>query len=160
MHVKNTVLPTLELENTEWEDVCLEEGGWEYVDLRVEKSGEVNEFGEKKGADRLKEALEANVWDGGGGGGGGSSTDLEELGEDLEVEGEGHEGLKDEDGMRVKLMGAEERDSEDAGGEEDVRALESMMAKLQAVRENGADLPEEERRKMARKAVEEVMKGF
>ena len=34
------------------------------------------------------------------------------------------------------------------------------MIRLQAVRDSGADLPEQERKKMARKAVEEVMKGL
>jgi hypothetical protein len=42
--------------------------------------------------------------------------------------------------------------------EEDVDKLEKMMRKLQAVREAGADLPEEQRKRMAARAVGEVMK--
>ncbi|CAI4214798.1 unnamed protein product [Parascedosporium putredinis] len=50
-----------------------------------------------------------------------------------------------------------------AGGEEeineeDVQKLERMMSKLKAVREMGEGMPEEERRRMARRAVDEVMK--
>ena len=143
------------MDTAEWEDLCLEEGGWEYIDLQEEKEGLINEFGEKRGVDRLWEALEANVWE--------TGRDMGEieLGEEggIEEEGEG-----DVAGMQAGLMAGENYDGvggEDGGGsEEDVRALENMMVRLQAVRDSGADLPEQERKKMAKQAVEEVMKGL
>jgi hypothetical protein len=39
-----------------------------------------------------------------------------------------------------------------------VRKLEGMMSRLRAVREMGEGMPEEERRRMAKRAVGEVMK--
>lgn len=43
-------------------------------------------------------------------------------------------------------------------GDEDVQKLERMMLKLQAVRDATAGLPEEQRKRMAKRAVGEVMK--
>lgn len=45
-----------------------------------------------------------------------------------------------------------------ANTDDDVEALQAMMLKLQAARELGADLPMAERRKLAAKAVREVMR--
>jgi alpha- and gamma-adaptin-binding protein p34 len=45
-------------------------------------------------------------------------------------------------------------------GEEDVQKLESMMRKLQAVKDMSVGLPEDQRKRMAAKAVGEVMKDF
>lgn len=42
--------------------------------------------------------------------------------------------------------------------EEEIAKMEKMMRKLQAVREAGEGIPEEQRRRMAARAVEEVMK--
>ena len=49
-------------------------------------------------------------------------------------------------------------EDEEVEGDEDVLALEGMMLKMQAVRDMGADLPEGERRKLAAKAVRDVMR--
>ena len=43
-------------------------------------------------------------------------------------------------------------------GDEDVQKLERMMRKLQAVRDMNEGLPEEQKRRKAKQAVEEVMK--
>ncbi|RYO78339.1 hypothetical protein DL766_009219 [Monosporascus sp. MC13-8B] len=48
--------------------------------------------------------------------------------------------------------------SDEKVGDEEVRKLERMMIKLQAARDMGAGLPEDQRRRMAAKAVGEVMK--
>ncbi|KAI0445146.1 hypothetical protein F4803DRAFT_509542 [Xylaria telfairii] len=45
-------------------------------------------------------------------------------------------------------------------GDEDIQNMERMMAKLQAVRDTNAGLPEEQRKRAAAKAVAEVMKEF
>lgn len=83
---------------------------------------------------------------------------------------------RDFEGLRQAILEAtlEREDAEEpadtqttggdlAGGEEeineeDVQKLERMMSKLKAVREMGEGMPEEERRRMARRAVDEVMK--
>ncbi|KAK4239362.1 alpha and gamma adaptin binding protein p34-domain-containing protein [Achaetomium macrosporum] len=142
-----------------------------------------NEFGERTGMARVMEALQANDWSGGGLEGGGDGKEEEE---DHEGEGgrdgkgrrrgekEGDEadldfdpesldfGFDREDfvGLRKAIWGgAEDGDGEDEDvGEEDVQKLERMMLKLQAVRDASAGLPEDQRRRMAARAVGEVMK--
>ncbi|KAK3350787.1 hypothetical protein B0H65DRAFT_518365 [Neurospora tetraspora] len=49
-------------------------------------------------------------------------------------------------------------DEEDVIGEEDVERIAKMMLKLQAVRDMSGTVPEEQRKKLALKAVEEVMR--
>jgi hypothetical protein len=121
------------------------------------------------GVARVLEALEANDWAGG-------DMDEDEEGEG-EWEGEDAEfdpeslgfGFDREDfvGLRKAIWGGggsgdegikgqEEEDEE--VGEEDVQKLEKMMLKLQAVRDASAGLPEEQRKRMAARAVGEVMK--
>ncbi|KAK0635823.1 hypothetical protein B0T17DRAFT_517368 [Bombardia bombarda] len=43
-------------------------------------------------------------------------------------------------------------------GDEEVQKLERMMLKLQAVKDRSAGLPEEQRKRLAKQAVDEVMK--
>ncbi|KAI0805734.1 hypothetical protein GGR55DRAFT_654812 [Xylaria sp. FL0064] len=49
-------------------------------------------------------------------------------------------------------------EAEDSLDDEDIQKMERMMAKLQAVRDTNAGLPEEQRKRAAAKAVAEVMK--
>ena len=63
----------------------------------------------------------------------------------------------------VTLGGGFTRYGEGGEGEEDdgdveVEALQAMMLKMQAVRDMDADMPEAERRRVARRAVQEIMK--
>ncbi|MCJ1317725.1 hypothetical protein MMC15_003051 [Xylographa vitiligo] len=58
-----------------------------------------------------------------------------------------------------RALGDEGLDGMDGDGDGEVQALQRMMLKMQAVKELGADLPEGERRKMAARAVREVMRG-
>lgn len=51
-----------------------------------------------------------------------------------------------------------QEDEEEEIGEEDVEKIAKMMMKLQAVRDMSGSMPEEQRRKLAMKAVEEVMR--
>ena len=142
VRVQTTTVPTLDVAGQEWDDICDEEGGWEYIDGTVEQGEEKdrrNDLGERTGIARLKEALEANMWE--------ASTGV--VGEDEE----GSEGELEVEEMGKALIQGDE-------GDEDVRALESMMLKLQAVRDAGSDLPEQERKKMAARAVKEVMSGL
>jgi hypothetical protein len=64
-------------------------------------------------------------------------------------------------GLRQAIWGGGgggDREEEEEVGEEDVQKLERMMMKLQAVRDASAGLPEEQRKRMAARAVGEVMK--
>lgn len=54
--------------------------------------------------------------------------------------------------------GTAEADKE--GDDDDIQKVEQMMRKLQAVRDLSAGLPEEQRKKMAAKAVGEVMRDL
>jgi hypothetical protein len=173
----------------EWEDLCAE-WGLEFVHVLGGGGGGVgkgkggegdegkrNEFGERMGVARVREALEANDWSGGGMGDGD--------GEEDEEGGDG-DGVKDEDddefdprsldfgfdkedfaGLRKAIWagiaeddgeGSKEQVEEKEVGDEDVQKLERMMRKLQAVKDASAGLPEEQRKRMAARAVGEVMK--
>lgn len=140
------------------EDTCTEYG-FEYINYSAEGK---NEFGEKMGCERLKEALEANEWADDGE----EELDLDEL--DLNTE-DGEDGFGHEEaemtaelfGMKAALGGNEDDGAEElitpqqqAGGVED---LDRMLGKLLAVKEQSADLPEEQRKRMAAKAVRELM---
>ncbi|KAH6850606.1 alpha and gamma adaptin binding protein p34-domain-containing protein [Chaetomium sp. MPI-CAGE-AT-0009] len=146
------------------------------------EGGERNEFGERMGLARVMEALEANDWSGGGMGAEGEG----EEGDDLAGVGAKGERGEDEDddfdpekldfgfdredflGLRKAIwsgggdgggegsQGGVDEDGE--VGEEDVQQLERMMMKLQAVRDASAGLPEEQRKRMAARAVGEVMR--
>ncbi|KAL2126105.1 hypothetical protein VTI74DRAFT_1690 [Chaetomium olivicolor] len=168
----------------EWEDLCAE---WGLEFVHVSRGGKGadrgdrerrNEFGERMGMARVLEALQANDWSGAGLGeeGGddgerrceeGTAEKGEE--EDLEFDPESLDfGFDKEDfvGLRNAIWdegshgeGSKEKDEDDGEvGEEDVQKLERMMLKLQAVRDATAGLPEEQRKRMAARAVGEVMK--
>ena len=192
------VAPGLEMEGGEWEDLGRECGGWEWVDgevgeeeggLRKEGKrmmgggddgeggyvsggvGDGNEFGEKVGMARLREALEANEWEAGDGD---EFEGLDDLGfgdDDDATLGFGQEAEEAQMemwGLRGALRegeqeGGEGMDEEGEAGEKEgddqaVQELEAMMMKMQAVKEMGTDMPEGERRKFAAKAVRDVMK--
>lgn len=165
----------------EWEDLCAE-FGLEFVHVlkaggrkKTDGEGKKNEFGERMGVARMLEALEANDWSGGdlAGGLGEDEDDDDEAGEgdddgEFDPESLGF-GFDREDfvGLRKAIWGGggsgdegsrgqEEEDEE--VGEDDVQKLEKMMLKLQAVRDASAGLPEEQRKRMAARAVGEVMK--
>lgn len=142
---------------------------------------------EKTGIPRVLEALESNDWaqadglsvdedgeDGdvdeselGGGDGtrlatksrGGAST---ELGDPPDLDPESLDfGFDREDfaGLRQAIWSSGTEAEEGQGEtEDDVQKLEGMMRKLLAARDMSAGLPEEQRKRMAKKAVGEVMK--
>lgn len=77
----------------------------------------------------------------------------------------GDEEFMNKPGVASKNKAPAEDDGADDGedhneeiGEEDVQKLEGMMKKLLAVRDMSAGLPEEQRKRMAKKAVADVMK--
>ena len=153
-----------EHEHVEWEDTCLE-FGFEYIDYAGQG---MNEFREKTGFERVKEALEACEWSG-------TSTGADEehnleiaaLGSDLgDLDGV----TRDEAEMTAELFGMKAAlAGEDSEPEVDgfmtttndeasqVEDLDKMMGKLLAVKEQSAELPMEQRKRMAARAVKELM---
>lgn len=158
--MQQTISPSLEVTNEERENLCMECGSWEWIDGELDGKGESNaegkkernDFGEKVGIERLKEALEACEWEG---------ADVDTVSDDLGLEdGFGDEAAQVERefmGLNMAVNGGE---GADEGEDEGVEELESMMLKMQAIKDMGADMPEAERRKFAAKAVRDVMKAF
>ena len=146
--------PYLEKSFDEWEDFC-QEFGFEFIDFESEGRNEYagvslpvsfnfisSHFLEPMGIERLKEALEANDWDGG-----------DDLGDDInpedfeddDEEAEGSIGFGIEAaemeaemfGMKQAIYGGrigEDEDVDDTEGDKEVEQLQEMMLKMQAVR--------------------------
>ncbi|KAL5329154.1 hypothetical protein ACEPPN_002664 [Leptodophora sp. 'Broadleaf-Isolate-01'] len=153
--------PYLEKSFDEWEELC-QEYGFEYVDF--ESKGR-NEYSEPMGMDRLKEALEANDWEGNDELG--ETIDLDGLEDDSDEAGSIGFGLDAADkaemerelrGMKMAIYGGGNDDDEEEPSDKDVEDLQALMLKMQAVRDLGADMPEAERKRFAAKAVSDIMK--
>lgn len=155
-----------------WEDVCAE-WGLEFIHhQRQGHGGKVleeqekrrNEYGERVGVARALEALQANDWASAGGGEeegeefGGFAGGGEDVEMDMDFLGQG--GQEDFEGLRKAIWEAKEGEGgdEEMEDEEDVKKLERAMLKLQAVRDRGVGMTEEQRKRMAKQAVGEVMK--
>lgn len=136
---RNTQTPVLVVERGEWEDVC-QDCGFEFVDL--EEGGGRNEFHERVGGERVREALESNDW---------VSDEVGEEGgleEFLLKDDEGSEvgslgfGIDPEEmeeemrGMKRAIYGGGDVEEEGEEGKDDdeVEKLQAMMLKMQAVR--------------------------
>lgn len=179
--------PRLELSAEEWENLCQECGGWEWIDGEVDGEigrgkGDRNEFGEKTGLPRLLEALEANDWSPGPDDPNNDDLDIdsefdsilgtiEKSDADLGSQKSGATQSK-EPNLRSPLLeeqqtsraeqdrqGQGEGEEEGEGADSQVQELESMMLKLQAVKEMSRDMPEAERKKFAARAVRGVLGG-
>ncbi|KAK3358930.1 hypothetical protein B0T25DRAFT_628484 [Lasiosphaeria hispida] len=162
----------------EWEDVCAE-WGMEFVYHGGGGEGR-NEFGERMGIARALEALQANDWAGDGGEERGGEGEMgEEDGEfnpenlGFGYDGEDFEGLRkaiwssggldgeellDFKGPEAGKSGGKEGEEDEELDDEEIQKLERMMLKLQAVRDISAGMPEEQRKRLAKQAVGEVMK--
>jgi hypothetical protein len=150
----------------DWDDVAMQYG-FEFVEYGAQG---VNEFGEKQGMDRLKEALEANEWTDVAGDALGLSDGDDDFGDFGREEAEMTAELF---GMKHSLLEQEEDDEEGYGESWDAHAhahadhpagnqevqvddLDKMMSRLLAVREQSAGLPEAQRKRMAAQAVKEL----
>ena len=148
----------------DWDDVAMQYG-FEFVEYGAQG---VNEFGEKQGMDRLKEALEANEWTDAAGDALGLSDADDDFGDFGREEAEMTAELF---GMKHSLLEQEEDDEEGYGeawdadadadhpaGNQEVQVddLDKMMSRLLAVREQSAGLPEAQRKRMAAQAVKEL----
>ena len=147
----------------EADDMALQYG-FEYIDYAARGT---NDFGEKQGFERLKEALEANEWADTG------TADDDAL-DDLGFEGEDDFGdFSHEEaemtaelfGMKASLIGDDEfePEAEDFAPVNDQKTqvddLHRMMGKLLAIKEQSADLSEAQKKRMAAQAVKELMKA-
>ncbi|KAI9149559.1 ATP-dependent bile acid permease [Paramyrothecium foliicola] len=173
----------------EWDGLAAD-AGLEFVQARQagSKNEQRNEFGEKTGVPRVREALESNDWaqlD--------SGQDLSDFGDFNEAEEKDDKDLDPEnldfgfdradfEGMRKAIWSlvdnveepattetnqnaaAQDKTTDkEAGGvptEDQVAKVEMMMQKLQATREAGEGMSQEQRRRMAARAVEEVMRDL
>lgn len=183
-----------DVDREDWDGICFEAGGWEFIDASasaaagstaagfttagVHGSGDVmgrNEFGEVRGLPRLLEALQVAEWQGEDeiegvlegvdglefeeeeldGDGGDSDVELQR-----ELQGFVGSGMEAELRQPIMLQSRSERKDDDGleGDEDHVDELQTMLLKLQAARDLGADLPQFERRKLAAQAVKEVMR--
>ncbi|CAK7209671.1 hypothetical protein SBRCBS47491_000521 [Sporothrix bragantina] len=156
-----------------WEDVC---GGLGLEFIAVAPGQEAtNEFGEKTGIPRLLESLQANDWELIGGGDG--EDDMFGSFQDIVGEGGDYDDINFDDpesvdfgfdrddfaGLRQAIWqqstAEREDDDDDKDDNTDQAALmESMMRKLQAARLQSELLPPAQRRAMAARVVNEVMK--
>ncbi|KAI5461680.1 hypothetical protein BGZ63DRAFT_240729 [Mariannaea sp. PMI_226] len=196
----------------EWDEICAE-AGLEFVLLRSKETSGRNEFGEKTGIARVREALEANDWtqleapfsesdfgDFESSSAKGENDDKEDLNPEkmgFGFDRSDFEGLRhaiweagqlqhddgddddDNDGDAKKSKDDKDNDNEGSKGkgvfplsddkisadagfgdldDEEIAKVERMMRKLQAVREAGEGMGEEQRKRMAARAVEEVMR--
>ncbi|KAK1811123.1 small nuclear ribonucleoprotein Sm D3 [Friedmanniomyces endolithicus] len=162
-HGKGSRDDAVEVKRDDWDDVCLQYG-FEFVEYAAKGT---NEYGEKVGFERLKEALEATEW---------AAVDDDD---DLEIDdldfdagddiggfgGEEAEMTAELFGMKAALFdhedfAAEAEDSSPPGAQAgDVDSLDVMMSKLLAVKEQSADLPEAQKKRMAARAVRDLMEG-
>ena len=155
-------IPYLEKSFDDWEEMC-QEFGFEFVDFESKGRNEFAgrplffadsgilwakrlTYSEPLGIERLKEALEANEWEGGDDLGGGLNPEDLDAGDDDEAEGDGNLGFGIEDaemememfGMKQAIYGGGldgEADNEDeAEQEQEVEKLQAMMLRMQAVR--------------------------
>ncbi|KAG9240171.1 hypothetical protein BJ878DRAFT_430866 [Calycina marina] len=165
-----SIVPALEMGAEEWDDLCTKYG-FEFVDSEAtgknQYSGMMDILAcENVGMQRLKEALEANDWEAG-------DEELEDLGfDDFKGDGDGDDadslGFSIEPAdMEAEMFGMQQAiysgtqgkgKTNDGEDDDDVEQLQTMMLKLQAARVDlGSDLPEKERRKLAVKAVNDIM---
>ncbi|KAK6436642.1 hypothetical protein LTR95_007160 [Oleoguttula sp. CCFEE 5521] len=150
------------------DNACMDHG-FELVDYGAKG---INNFGEKQGFERLKEALETNDWSGTVG------DDEEEFdfGDEQDDDSVGSLDTLDKNeaeftaelfGLKTSLLasdsvsstGSEAPDVEQVVQDQaaEVDDLDFMMGKLLAVREQSADLPIAQRKKAAAKAVQELL---
>ena len=120
--------PYLEKSFDDWEDIC-KDYGFEYIDFEAKGR---NEYGEPVGTARVKEALEANEWEGDEMG----QDDIDDFDEDDNTDWE-RTFAAEEAEMNFELFGMKDavrKDQDGEGDENDVEELERMLTKLRAVK--------------------------
>ncbi|KAH0381713.1 hypothetical protein KCU92_g6822, partial [Aureobasidium melanogenum] len=132
------------------DEICLD-FGFDYVHIDAEGK---NDYGEKLGLERAKEVLEANEW---------SALPVDDDDDEDNV------GDMDDEqaqmnaelwGMKASLLDPDNDDDEDEGSALQIEGMEQMMSQLMAIREHTAGMPENERKRYATRAVDDLMKNF
>lgn len=166
-----------------WEDQLFDMGlvGWEVVEWDPKESLDVetrNQYGEREGMHRIKEVLETHDWSMVGGDDGfdedndpamDSDDDLQDqllgLGSSRGFGDEVHELEREMFGLRMAIErgggdGDERDDSDNDDGEDefDVESMETLMMRMQAIKDMSSELPESERKRFAAKAVQDIMR--
>ncbi|KAK6521116.1 hypothetical protein TWF506_001348 [Arthrobotrys conoides] len=165
----HSIQPQVEKAAEEWEELMME-FGFEFVDFEAKGR---NDYGEPTGMERLKEALEANDWNAP------LSLGLDDLDDDeldelagedpVDQDGNVRNGLKLEAnemeqemfGLHQAILGETGEDGNDDDDDDEeiqVENLEAAMQRLQTVKDMVAELPDDQKRVFAAKAVAEVMK--
>ncbi|KAJ5353765.1 Alpha/gamma-adaptin-binding protein p34, partial [Penicillium brevicompactum] len=159
-----------------WEDQFYDMGllGWEVIEWDPKEGGEEtrNQYGEREGMPRIKEVLETHDWTM-------TSAEIEDdsdAEDDLEDKllgvsnsrgfgNEVHELEREMFGLRMAIErgGGDGEDEDEDGadaddGELDVESMESLMMRMQTIRDMGSDLPEAERKRFAAKAIHDIMR--
>ncbi|RJE17459.1 hypothetical protein PHISCL_10205, partial [Aspergillus sclerotialis] len=156
---------------TWWEDQLSDIGVMEFevVDWDPRSDGEEerrNKFGELQGMRRIKEVLETHDW--------ASNPEDRTLDDDLEEHLLGLDDDDDTDGFNFEvnelereMLGlrmaigqdeGEEQMDDEKDEENKVDSIETLMLRMQAIKDMSADLPENERKTFAAKAVKDIMK--
>ncbi|KAJ6069641.1 hypothetical protein N7499_011528 [Penicillium canescens] len=168
-----------------WEDQFYDIGllGWEVVewDPKGEEGETRNMYGEREGMPRIKEVLETHDWSASGGSGGlgydgehdpdmDSEDDLQDQllglssGQTRGFGDEVHELEREMFGLRMAIErgGGDGFEDEEEGGngddELDVESMEALMMRMQAIKDMSSELPEDQRKRFAAKAVQDIMR--
>ncbi|KAL3464141.1 alpha and gamma adaptin binding protein p34-domain-containing protein [Aspergillus heterothallicus] len=155
-----------------WEDQLVEMGliGFEVIEWDINGSGngeERNKYGELQGMRRIKEVLETHEWAGGEE----ADTSLaDDDDDDLEREllaldeGQGfnlevNELEREMVGLKLAIGRGADGDEDDEGDEElRVDAVEALLTRMRAIKDMSDELPAEDRKRFAAKAVRDIMK--
>ncbi|KAI4723148.1 hypothetical protein E4T48_00348 [Aureobasidium sp. EXF-10727] len=129
------------------EETCLDLG-FEYI--HMDATGK-NEYGEKQGLERAKEALEANEW---------SASPAEDEDNIGDMDDEQAQMNAELWGMKASLLDPDAQDDEDEGSALQIEGMEQMMSQLMAIKETTSSMPENERKRYAARAVDDLMKNF
>ncbi|KAI1751591.1 hypothetical protein F4782DRAFT_504527 [Xylaria castorea] len=142
------------LETNDWENAAAEDLGsdFEDIDAYLEAGKETSK--DPGGTDLDPEELDFGF----------DREDFEGLKRAIWNAGEdGEENFTDEDpkaALESKENKVGETEEEESLDDQDIQKMERMMAKLQAVKDTNAGLPEDQRKRAAAKAVAEVMRDF
>lgn len=147
------------------DEMCLDLG-FDYVHIDAEGK---NDYGEKLGLERAKEILEANEWSAQPA----EDDDEENIGDMDDEQAQMNAELW---GMKASLLDPDNDDEEDEGSALQIEGMEQMMSQLMAIRgmnevccdlnqadnttEHTAGMPENERKRYAARAVDDLMKNF
>ncbi|KAL2870846.1 adaptin-binding domain-containing protein [Aspergillus lucknowensis] len=155
-----------------WEDQLVEMGlmGFEVIEWDLSRPEAAEEkrnlYGELQGMRRVKEVLETHEWAGDDGEDIGLLDDDDDLERELLGSNEGGGGLDTEvnelerEMVGLKLAIGRPGDDDDDEGDEEIRvdAVEALLLRMRAIKDMSDELPEQDRKRFAAKAIRDIMK--